>query len=183
MWGLCPVEIPIGKKSIHNSRPLTQARCVHRQVLVKGMRTRRTIWRRLLVGSIVAILLPYTSTRCLELLDGGCHLHGDAHAAASFQGQRTPTGDQDRAHSHAGHDPRPAADDEQHSPAPTCCQITGKSAFAVSSLLSLAAPAIIAALPDVHASTHRSVVGDRRPARIQRTHGPPVYLRLATLLI
>lgn len=136
---------------------------------------------RVIVALLVMAWLPYTSTRCIE-------------DSATKTGRRfLPAAPDGRADSHRGqgHAPHPAEgtrrgrDDHEHGQDPwgTCCESTGKYAFTVTSRPPAAKPTV-----RVVTLATEIVVTDRLPAFWHRpaqhlAHGPPAYLRYATLLI
>jgi len=129
--------------------------------------------RRLIVWSVVAVLFPYTSARCLSSLEGGCHLPSEATREAT----------RSHAHASAGHSQHGSADD-QGPPDHSCCEITGKTAFPSASSISQLDLTILPALVSPGAFAHSLGVARVDQAhRIARSHGPPVYLRNVTLLI
>jgi len=145
--------------------------------------------RRLIVWSVIAVLFPYTSARCLSSLEGGCHLPSEAtreatrsHAHASSDHAAHASSDH-AAHASASHSQHGSADD-QDPPDHTCCEITGKTAFPSASSISQLDLTILPALVSRGAFAHSLGVARVDQAhRIARSHGPPVYLRNVTLLI
>lgn len=137
--------------------------------------------RRLIVWSLIAVLFPYTSARCLSSIEGGCHLSSEAtreatrsHVHASSDHASHPSA----SHSHKG------SADGQGPPEHTCCEITGKTAFPSASSISQLDLTILPALVARGAYAHLLGVARVEQAhRIARSHGPPVYLRNVTLLI
>jgi hypothetical protein len=136
---------------------------------------------RTIVGLLAFAWLPYVSTYCIDAsAHGGCPLPHASRDAGSHQG-----GEPDH-HSHAG---VPAAHDDgghDETPARTCCELTGKRACTLSSSTpSAAPPGLTVTLPraiDIHTLAPLPTLRAQRrmPGPI---HGPPPYLRFATLLI
>jgi hypothetical protein len=126
--------------------------------------------------------LPYISTYCIDApAHGGCPLAHSSRDAGSHQGHEP--GDPSHAgvptaHHHDG--------DHDQTPGRTCCELTGKYACIVNSSTPSAAPSgLMVTLPrvmDVH-----TLAPFPTPRPLRRTpgpiHGPPSYLRFATLLI
>jgi len=137
--------------------------------------------RRLIVWSVVAVLFPYTSARCLSSLEGGCHLPSEATREATRSHAHASS--DHAAHASANHSQHGSADD--HGPPDrTCCEITGKTAFPSASSISQLDLTILPALVSRGAFAHSLGVARVDQAhRIARSHGPPVYLRNVTLLI
>ena len=143
---------------------------------LRRMRRCRTI-----VGLLAIAWLPYVSTRCVDAsADGGCPIAHPPRDAGSHQGHEPGH------HSHEGVPTAHQDGDHDQTPGRTCCELTGKYACTVnSSTPSAAPPRLMVTLPravDVHALAPLPTPHPQRrtPGPI---HGPPPYLRFATLLI
>jgi len=148
---------------------------------LKAIRNNRAI-----VGLLFVAWLPYVSTHCIgAFAHGGCtvfptsgdgpigdahgdrHMHGHEHAAG-----RTPVSSEHGEHS------------SDRSPEHTCCELTGKFAFAPAA--SAPSPAPLAVLV-----TFRGLADQLEPRTavfvgrrvLDPTHHPPPYLRFGALLI
>lgn len=136
--------------------------------------------RKLQRSQTVRVLLvftwvPYIAIRCVggPLTHGGCDVLPAASAPAHEHG----------AHHHEGAD----TSHHEHGPKPasgrTCCELTGKCNV---KLMTPSAPAYSPIVVTILAPVVR--VASPAPSRphtrpVQAAHGPPTYLRLATLLI
>lgn len=141
---------------------------------------RKLACRRWLPVLLAASWLPYISTRCVM----SPFTHTGCGVLASTASQAVPEGQHSRAHCH--HRPAPAHHDDAGAKAPvrTCCDGTGKCDIkAHSATLSVDPAPVIAFIPALTLfagpGTHQPQYG---PA-VTPLHGPPPYLRNATLLI
>ncbi|HLE57044.1 MAG TPA: hypothetical protein VJB15_08175, partial [Rhodothermia bacterium] len=140
------------------------------------VRMARTLltFRRCRIVAMAALLawLPYTSVWCAENPFGnvGCPiLPASAHAGHHHENAAG-------APAHSTHD--------DHGPARSCCQLTGKCGINVTSAQGPdLTPAIVtaSAIYPVEASLAQSPFV--ASSRIDATHGPPIYLQHLTLLI
>jgi hypothetical protein len=127
--------------------------------------------------TVVTILLllawlPYVSVRCID--NPGKH-SGCLILAAPVQ---TEPSIHDHA-SHEHHGERTPA----HSKGFSCCDLTGKCEVVASASSQHAMPVVLTTTPLAAElpSPHLSI--EARAASIENAHGPPRYLRFATLLI
>lgn len=122
--------------------------------------------------------LPYMSTRCVvnPVTHVGCGVLL-AHSYAEARG----------AHAHAHHGSMATHHDHEDKKAPihSCCELTGKCNIKVTtSPSSVDAPALVAILAAaIHVPVPESYNLQRGPVVVALAHGPPTYLRNATLRI
>jgi hypothetical protein len=138
---------------------------------------------------VLGSLLAYTSTRCVSLVEAGCPLVGRAHQAS---GVSLPGHDHEMSAGYAhhvvhgddvsGHD-RGAGD--KHPPDHTCCEVTGKYAFAAagSPVPSLAPTLAVGAFVLGGEGLQRVAANFFKRQPVPLLHHPPPYLRFASLLI
>lgn len=147
--------------------------------------SRRTIGRcRAVVGLLAVTWLPYVSTHCIGPLEGGCPMLPASHEEAGASGHAHG---HSHDHSHNPHEAtRPGHHDRRDgsTPAHTCCELTGKYAFAIGAPPPSVAPAVVLVTIPSPAETPGPLLA-ARPQRLSpepTQHAPP-YLRFATLLI
>lgn len=142
---------------------------------------------RLLVGAVVVALLSYTSTRCLDLADAGCPIVPSSHehpeAPSDAHGSAADVGDHSHHHGSDARESEPTAGGHDAAPH-TCCELTGKSAFAAGSPGPSTAPLVVlVTLVPERDGPESTVVAFGKSHPVPPLHGPPFYLRFATLLI
>ena len=148
---------------------------------LKAIRNNRAI-----VGLLLVAWLPYVSTRCIEGFGhGGCTVfptseggpigdaHGDRHAHRHEHGAEHSPGSSE-------HGEHPS----DRSPEHTCCELTGKFAFAPAATAPSPEPlAVLVTLrePADKLEPRTAVLVGRRV--LDPTHHPPPYVRFGALLI
>lgn len=126
--------------------------------------------------------LPYISVRCVESSAHGCPIWTPSHGAAG----RSQPEHEHPGHAHDGnaHEGMPSGGESDHLPARTCCELTGKYAFATSVPAPSAAPAAVLVRLCEGAEFPQPPLAVDAHRRVPLTaHAPPRYLRFATLLI
>lgn len=122
--------------------------------------------------------LPYITTRCVEnpFTHAGCGMLATAH--------RHSEGHHSHAPSHDSVTPMHQHHESPDSPARTCCELTGKCNIkAASPGPSIDPPTLLTTLPAI---ARLPVTGAHELAHVPSfalAHGPPTYLRNATLRI
>jgi len=142
----------------------------------------------MLVGVVVIAMLPYTSTRCLDVADTGCPFVSTSHHVPEASPRKQLDGGSSGGASHDHENDHMAGyrhgTDADHSREHTCCELTGKDAFVPASPLASTAPAVVMVTPiaETHAPGPISTSVGRRPP-VGSLHDPPPYLRFSSLLI
>ena len=147
--------------------------------IVSMVGLRRIRRSRAIPLALAVTWLPYISTRCV--VDPGTHagcgvLPTAAHAH--------PEDHHAHAHSHDGSTPAHSDHGHRRSPARTCCEVTGKCNIKVTSPAPSAdPPAVTVTASAVEWSTVPSAENVQHWPAHDLAHGPPTYLRNATLRI
>lgn len=157
------------------------------QIVMRGF-ARRGARSRALVAVVLGGLLSFTSTRCMSIVEAGCPLVGSAQASGgSLQGHdhEAPGGRLDHARHGddvSGHDHGSRGD---NTPGHTCCELTGKYAFAASGspVPPLVPTLVIVALVVGGEGCRRASANFIKRQPVPLLHHPPPYLRFASLLI
>jgi hypothetical protein len=158
------------------------ARFVRRTQTAMGTSLKAIRDNRAIVALLLVVWLPYVSTRCIGgFAHEGCTVFptsgagpiGDAHGDRHMH-----------RHEHAaGHTPG-SSDHGEHPSDHTCCELTGKFAFAPAASAPSPAPlAVLVTLRGLadHLKPRTAVFVGRRV--LDPTHHPPPYLRFGALLI
>ena len=135
---------------------------------------------RALTIALVAVWLPYITTRCFHdpAAKEDCHV---LQVAAETHTHDEANNSGGRGHTHSADE---HSDHHNNRSAHTCCELTGKCTVKASSeapslspvvLVGPLPPAVRAHLPRLAPLRHRSGAA--------MAHGPPLFLRLASLLI
>lgn len=132
-------------------------------------RFRKPKYCRAIVALLAIAWLPFVTTLCLDA--EAC----DYPAAGGHHG--------DHESHHHGIDTPSHHQEHSDAPASTCCELTGKRAVALTAQPGLmaapsAAVSLVSALPAIC-----SVAGSMLSPAVVRAHGPPTYLRNASLRI
>ena len=133
---------------------------------------------RFVLGTLALAWLPYVSARCVDASVHGCPTWGSSHEAGASSHHA-----EDGRHAHDATPPVEHGSNDDHTPARTCCELTGKYAFAPSISAAAAPPMVL--------MTVRSGTDALRPfpplcadGQVPRTaHAPPRYLTFRTLLL
>ncbi|MBI2963426.1 MAG: hypothetical protein HYY35_06705 [Deltaproteobacteria bacterium] len=128
-------------------------------------RFRKAVTFRSIVGLLAFAWIPYISSFCLDA--EGCEILGVTRHHVDHHAQ---SGQRDVAPAAAHHE-HPAA------PASTCCEVTGKRAFAPTSQPGIAPQPSLAAPSIWPPAAICSVLADASSRRSIRALGPPTYLR------
>jgi hypothetical protein len=134
---------------------------------------------RLVLGTLALAWLPYVSARCVDASVHGCPTWGSSNEAGASSHHA--------GEGHHAHETAPPAEhgsNDDHTPARTCCELTGKYAFAPSTSAASAGPPMV--LVTIRSATDavRLLPPLSADARVPRTaHAPPRYLTFHTLLV